>query len=35
MAKQKKRLKEEYVKELVGLDSIIVNIVEVEQKGKK
>lgn len=35
MAKQKSRLRENYVKELVGLDSIIINIVEVEQKGKK
>lgn len=35
MAKQKKRLREEFQKELVALDSIIINIVEVEQKGKK
>lgn len=35
MAKQKRRLKDDYVKVLVGLDSIIINLVEVEQKGKK
>lgn len=35
MAKQKKRLKDDYVKALIGLDSIIINLVEVEQKGKK
>lgn len=35
MAKQKKRLKDDYVKVLIGLDSIIINLVEVEQKGKK
>lgn len=35
MAKQIKRLKDSYVKELVALDSVIINIVEVEQKGKK
>ena len=35
MAKQKKRLKDDYVKELIGLDSIMVHIVEVDQNGKK
>lgn len=34
MAKQKKRLKEEFKKELVGLDSIIVNLVDVKQGNK-
>ena len=31
MAKQKKRLREEFQKELVALDSIIVNLVDVKQ----
>lgn len=35
MAKQKKRLRDAYEKELVALDSVIINLVEVEQKGKK
>lgn len=35
MAKQIKRLKDTYTKELVAIDSVIINIVEVDQKGKK
>lgn len=35
MAKQKARLKENFTKELVGLDSIIINLIEVEQGKKK
>ena len=36
MAKQIKRLKDTFTKELVALDSVIVNIVEVvNEKGKK
>ena len=35
MAKQIKRLREQFTKELVSLDSIVVRMVEVEQKGKK
>lgn len=34
MAKQKKRLREEFQKELVALDSIIVNLVDVKQGNK-
>lgn len=35
MAKQKTRLSEQYVKTLVGFDSVVVSQVEIDQNGKK